>query len=438
MFTIHRAWYLCLSFYSKDLFIYVYNKDSKIKIMEGWIDCMKCHSRFRAFIQFCPRCGSQNPYYGITHTTNRQNKRIGKKTFVIATISVILIATSVVFALGGFSRNYNNNSSANMPNSFYISKARVKGSEEQEPKYIADLVQYTLNKINEDRSRFNLSPVQLSRNPAAQIQAENILKARHIGHWTTDGMKPYMLFSAYNGSGGVSQNVAVESNYGHTINPYRAIDDAEWTMMYNDSLCCKDLHRQDILYKYHTHASIGIAYDEDYFAMVQNFENNYINFNEPFIHNNDDRHIQISGQLLSRISSDISLYGLDIYYDETPSYAQYEKHKDDKSYEFGKLIGFVFSPMDFNEWFEYLRSKIYSAMGISLSYYSQLPADKWYIDNKSVDIKFDISPVLKKEGVYTVVLYLQDREKNLFPAMSYSIFVNRVYYERQTTDKSIL
>src|ERR1051325_12189469 len=93
-------------------------------------------------------------------------------------------------------------------------------------------------------------------------------------------------------------------------------------MMYNDSLCCKDLHRQDILFKYHTHASIGIAYDEDYFAMVQNFENNYINFNEPFIHNNDDRRIQISGQLLSRISNDISLYGLDIYYDETPSYAQ--------------------------------------------------------------------------------------------------------------------
>jgi uncharacterized protein YkwD len=394
--------------------------------MEGWINCRNCHNRFRAFIQFCPRCGSQNPYYGITHTTNRQNIIIGKKTFVIATISVILITTAIVSALSGFSRNYNNNSNANMPNSFYISKPRVKGSPEQEPKYVADLVQYTLNKINEDRSRFNLSPVQLSRNPAAQIQAENILKARHIGHWTTDGMKPYMLYSAYNGSGGVSQNVAAESNYGHTINPYRAIDAAERTMMYNDSLCCKDLHRQDVLNKYHTHASIGIAYDEDYFAMVQNFENDYIHFNEPFIHHNDDRRVHISGQLLSRISSDISLYGLDIYYDETPSYTQYEKHKDDKSYELGKLIGFVFSPMDFNEWFEYLRSKIYSAMGISLSYYSPLPADKWHVDNKSVDIKFDISPVLKKEGVYTVVLYLQDKEKNLFPATSYSIFVNRV------------
>lgn len=394
--------------------------------MDGWIDCRNCHNRFRAFIQFCPRCGSQNAYYGITHATARQNKRIGKKTFVIITCSVLLIATAVVFAWGGLSRNYNNNSNTNIPNSFYISKPRAKGLENQEPMYIADLVQYALNKINEDRSRLNLSPVQLSRNPAAQIQAENILKAKHIGHWTTDGMKPYMLYSVYNGSGGVSQNVATESNYGGTINPYRAIDAAERTMMYNDSLCCNDVHRQDILYKYHTHASIGIAYDEDYFAMVQNFENNYIHFNEPFIDDKDERRVQISGQLLSPVISDISLYGLDIYYDETPSYIQYEKHKDDKSYEFGKLVGFVFSPMDFNEWFEYLRSKIYSAMGISLSYYSPFPADKWLVDSKSVDIKFDISPVLKKEGVYTVVLYLKDKEKNLFPATSYSIFVNRV------------
>jgi hypothetical protein len=395
--------------------------------MEGWIDCRNCHNRFRAFMQFCPRCASQNPYYAIKHTTDKQNKRLCKKTIVITIFSVLLIAIAVGFVWGGLLRNYyNNNGGASIHNSFYISKPRSKGFQEQEPKYVADLVNYTLNKINEDRSRFNLSPVQLSRNPAAQVQAENILKARHIGHWTTDGMKPYMLYSIYNGSGGMSQNVAAESNYVGPINPYRAINTAEWAMMYNDSVCCKDVHRQDILYKYHTHVSIGIAYDENYFAMVQNFENNYIYFNEPFIHDNGDRSVQISGQLLSQVSSDIGLYGLDIYYDEPPTYIQYEKHWDDKSYELGKLLGFVFSPMDFNEWFEYLRSKLYSAMGISLSYYSPLPADRWNVEATSFDIKFDISPLLKKEGVYTVVLYLEDKQKNLFPATSYSIFVNSV------------
>jgi uncharacterized protein YkwD len=407
------------------LFIYVYNEEPKIKIMEGWIDCRNCHNRFRAFIQFCPRCRTQNPYYAITRATGRPNKRICKKAIVIAVLSVVFIVTAVMLTSGGFSRNYNNNSSPNMHSGLYIAKPKARQLEEQEPKYRTELVQYALNKINEDRSKFNLPIVQLSHNVAAQIQAEDILKARDISHWTTDGMKPYMLYSIYNGSGGLSQNIVAESNYGSTINPYKAIDVAQWTMVYNDSLCCKDLHRQDILDKHHTHVSIGIAYGEDYFAIVQNFENKYIHFNEPLIHD-DKKHVQISGRLPSNISSNINLYGLDVYYDEVPSYVQYEKHKDDTSYDLGKLVGFVFSPMDLNEWFEYIRGQIYSAMGISLSNYSPIPADKWHVDSKLIDIRFDISPTLKKDGVYTIVLYLEDEQKNLFPVTSYSIFVTRV------------
>lgn len=392
--------------------------------MEGWIDCRDCRNRYRAFIHFCPRCGSQNPYYAIIRARDRQNKRIFKKPIIIAALSVIFVVTAVMLMSGGFSRNYNKNVSTIMPNGIYIAKPKTRQLEEQEQKS-TDLVQYALNKINEDRSKFNLPRVQLSNNAAAQIQAEDILKARDISHWTIDGMKPYMLYSIYNGSGGVSQNIAAESNYGSTINPYRAIDLAEWTMIYNDSLCCKDLHRQDILYKLHSHVSIGIAYNEHYFAIVENFENNYIHFNRPFIHDNET-HVQISGQLPSYLSSNINLYGLDIYYDEVPTYVQYEKHKDDRSYELGRLVGFVFSPLDFNEWFEYIRSQIYSAIGISLSNYSPVPADKWHVDSRLIDITFDISPILKKEGVYTVVLYFEDEQKNLFPVTSYSIFAERV------------
>lgn len=392
--------------------------------MEGWIDCRDCRNRYRAFIHFCPRCGSQNPYYAIIRARDRQNKRIFKKPIIIAALSVIFVVTAVMLMSGGFSRNYNKNVSTIMPTGIYIAKPKTRQLEEQEQKS-TDLVQYALNKINEDRSKFNLPRVQLSNNAAAQIQAEDILKARDISHWTIDGMKPYMLYSIYNGSGGVSQNIAAESNYGSTINPYRAIDLAEWTMIYNDSLCCKDLHRQDILYKLHSHVSIGIAYNEHYFAIVENFENNYIHFNRPFIHDNET-HVQISGQLPSYLSSNINLYGLDIYYDEVPTYVQYEKHKDDRSYELGRLVGFVFSPLDFNEWFEYIRSQIYSAIGISLSNYSPVPADKWHVDSRLIDITFDISPILKKEGVYTVVLYFEDEQKNLFPVTSYSIFAERV------------
>lgn len=72
--------------------------------------------------------------------------------------------------------------------------------------------------------------------------------------------------------------------------------------VYNDTICCDNAHRHNILNKYHTHVSIGIAYDNTYFAIVQNFENNYIKFDKPFLQedNNDNKHIiiQTSGTLL--------------------------------------------------------------------------------------------------------------------------------------------
>jgi predicted nucleotidyltransferase len=49
---------------------------------------------------------------------------------------------------GGFSRNYNNNVSTNMPNGIYIAKPKTRQLEEQEQKS-TDLVQYALNKIND-------------------------------------------------------------------------------------------------------------------------------------------------------------------------------------------------------------------------------------------------------------------------------------------------
>jgi hypothetical protein len=57
------------------------------------------------------------------------------------------------------------------------------------------LVKYALEKINNDRAKFNLAPVQLSHNNAALVQSDDLLKTkyRHPSHWTTDGMKPSPL-----------------------------------------------------------------------------------------------------------------------------------------------------------------------------------------------------------------------------------------------------
>jgi uncharacterized protein YkwD len=55
-----------------------------------------------------------------------------------------------------------------------------------------------------------LPPVLLSNNRAAQLHAENMLNTKILSHWTTDGMKPYMKYTVYGGTGHVGQNVAYD------------------------------------------------------------------------------------------------------------------------------------------------------------------------------------------------------------------------------------
>ena len=275
-----------------------------------------------------------------------------------------------------------------------------------------DLVQYALKKINEDRMKFNLPPVELSQNKAAQIHAEDLFKAKysHPSHWTTDGMKPYMKYSLYNGSGYVEQNVDIRGYDNNTIaecknntlhcdklNPYMEIDNAEWRMIYNDTACCKDNHKNNILDKYHTHVSLGIGYDDYYFAFVQNFENNYIQFNKPLRENNNT-HIQISGLQLKNNTFD----RIGVYYDDVLTHIVYEKNKDNSSYGLGKFVASVVKPPPFLFHYE------------QPSNYTLIQADKWSQKDQLLDVSFDLSPILKRKGVYTIVAYFTDNNKK-FP-----------------------
>ena len=157
-----------------------------------------------------------------------------------------------------------------------------------------------------------------------------------------------------------------------------------------------------------------------FFVLVQNFENNYIQFNQPFIQ--DKTHIQISGRLLIPDQKNNNIDGIDIYYDKTPTPSVYEQHKNDKSYGPGKVVASVFNPLDFNLWIVYIREYICSSIGIQPNI-TLIHADKWSIDGQTIDIRFDLSPILKKDGVYNIVTFLEDEQKNQFPVTSYSVFV---------------
>lgn len=84
----------------------------------------------------------------------------------------------------------------------------LKSSPTNSSKELDELKSFALASINEDREEFGLDPILQSNNSAAQIQADEILRTGSLSHLTINGFKPYMLYSLYNGTGYIQQNVA--------------------------------------------------------------------------------------------------------------------------------------------------------------------------------------------------------------------------------------
>lgn len=279
-----------------------------------------------------------------------------------------------------------------------------------------ELVQHVLNRINKDRADFGLLPVELSSNQAAQIHAEDVFGTRQISHWMTNGEKPYMTYTQYDGEGSVQQNVAIAGfspeQYEQCvtnvlikceeIEPLSTIDQLQYEMMYNDKECCNDGHKDNVLNPRHTHVSIGIVYDQYYLALVQNFENNY----GLDVDVEDSSEIEISGTLLEGQLDHIA-----IYYDEMPTRAAYEQNKDLLSYSAGELVAVIVKPLPPGYYYE------------SLEGYDIIEADRWIEQSDSVNIGFDLADAVEEDGAYTLFALVKDGEE-VFDVTSYSVFVN--------------
>ena len=287
----------------------------------------------------------------------------------------------------------------------------------QQPRTVPreELVEYVLDRVNKDRTDMGLLPVKLSSNEAAQMQAEDVFRTKQISHWTTNGEKPYMTYTQYDGEGSVQQNVAIAGfspeQYEQCvtnilvecqkIEPLSTIEQLQNEMMYNDKECCNDGHRNNILDPHHTHVSIGIVYDQYYLAFVQNFENNY--GLKVDVKNSE---IDVSGTLL-----DGQLDHIAIYYDEMPTREVYEQNKDLLSYSAGELVAMVVKPLPPGYYYE-------SPQG-----YNLIEANRWDVHRDSVNVAFDLADAVDKDGAYTLFAQIKNGNE-MFDVTSYSVFVN--------------
>jgi uncharacterized protein YkwD len=280
-------------------------------------------------------------------------------------------------------------------------------SESPSSSLIYQLKQYALEKINEDREKFGLHPLYLSQNIAAQKHAEDILSTKVLSHWTTSGESPYMTYTRYGGLGMVSQNIAMSGSPGYyadctsgrhlcdRVDPFEQVDIRQYGMVYTDAECFGVSHRDNILDPFHTYVSIGVAYDDYTFVIVQNFENNYIKLDKPLAKRAN--YVELVGDFPSG-----QIHAINVHYDVKPTPEIYDQNKDGSSYGLGELVATVVPPGN-------------------NSSAAVIVADVWNSGRQSAEIGFSLNSINERRGVYTIVVMLEDRDGNVFPAISYSL-----------------
>jgi len=135
-----------------------------------------------------------------------------------------------------------------------------------------------LQMINRDRRMFGLAPLQLD--PAASELADHYCRQQirngTTGHFTTDGLAPYMRYSLAGGNDGVSENAAAWSaNYKFSAaSLYDMMRRSEEAMIGEDPP--HDGHRRAILDPFATHVGIGLAWERGEFRLTQEFIRRYL------------------------------------------------------------------------------------------------------------------------------------------------------------------
>ncbi len=277
-------------------------------------------------------------------------------------------------------------------------------------------INYTLMLINKDRAANGLPNVTLSCTPSAQQHADSMLEYNYFSHWDIYGMKPYMRYTLLGGTGAVQENVAYKlsgvhaclgsicESYGN-VNVTSAIESLEYNMMYNDSTCCHDGHRDNILSPDHNEVSIGVAYNSTSVYLVEDFVDDYVTWL-----NNTPSFSSDTVYLKGVTSQNTKLSTIEVVYDPSVSDMNGQQLDNTSDYSYGNSAAGV--------------------VGSSLDYYPNITtilANNYYNNGNDFDINFNMQKLIGTYGAgeYTVILWMNNTEtSSSFLGATYTIFIN--------------
>ncbi len=155
------------------------------------------------------------------------------------------------------------------------------GGRQHELRY--SLKQDLLTLINRDRARNGLTPVELDPQTSqlADLYCDQQLRYGTTGHFTIDGLAPYMRYSFSGGNDGVSENAAAWSaNYSFADSSIPELIRRSQAAMLAE-VPPNDGHRKTLLDPHATHVGLGISWEKGEFRMVQEFIRRYIEWTGP-------------------------------------------------------------------------------------------------------------------------------------------------------------
>jgi len=172
--------------------------------------------------------------------------------------------------------------------------------------------------------------------------------------------------------------------------------------MYNDSSSNWG-HRENILNPTHDRISIGISYDANNVYLVQDFENDYIEWTA--LNATQAGEVTMEGTLAM---DHVSVVWVSVYYDIAPSNlstTQLTNQPFNGSYAPGTFVGMAVPP------------GYRSPLGVTIT------THRWVQTNRTFRISFDLTPAFNAEGRGVYTLYLQaDPTAIRDPLTSYSVW----------------
>ena len=190
-------------------------------------------------------------------------------------------------------------------------ESRLIEFKDNDEQLLAKLV--LLELINKHRKKHHKQPVELdihacrSANKTAQDAALN----KYMGHWDSQGKKPYHRYALDGGDAHVSENASgVESTdfFKQDIDEMISLMKENHMLMYNERPPL-DGHRLNILDPYHNQLGLGVAYDGSSFCYYEEFINDYLTKSSTELQNGEV-------SMLFTIPDQFNLVGISISYDK--------------------------------------------------------------------------------------------------------------------------